>query len=384
MSVCKKGAIFTAIVRDLASDGRGILSHPDGLTVFVPGVWQGEECRVRFIGLQNRIGIGEVVEIIQPSLHRVIPRCPHHGFVSGDCGGCPWQFVDYPAQLQAKQNVVNKSFARLDFYEVNPVWPSPQTYAFRNRTQLKTDGTQLGYQSANSHHIAAIQQCPVLTASNQATLQQLLDRLPNDAWRAPPKRGKQRQWTSLNFDDGMTVDDVVVNQRLPFRQSHHQQNTAMRTWLQTQLHAVNAEEPVLELFCGSGNFTEVIASNTRGRIVAVEGDQRAIDLLQAKNLPRVECVVTNLFEATGFDKFCRRYPFKTLVLDPPRDGLKAFDTLLNKAVSIRKIFYISCNVATMSRDIQRLTDRGFTINTVQPLDQNPHTPHVEVLVALSI
>jgi len=209
VSTPKKGATFTALVRDLASDGRGILSHPDGLTVFVPGVWLGEECRVRFLGLQNRIGLAELVEVITPSPHRLTPLCPHHGFQAGKCGGCPWQFMDYHEQLRVKQERVEKAFARLNFTKVKPIWPSEQSFGFRNRAQLKTDGDSIGYLSANSNELAAIQQCPILTPANQQLLTELLNQLPNDKWRvrARPRKGPV-QWTSLNFDDDCTLEQI--------------------------------------------------------------------------------------------------------------------------------------------------------------------------------
>ena len=384
MSTYKKGATFTATVRDLASDGRGILSHPDGLTVFVPGVWPGEECRVRFIGLQNRVGLGELVEIIQASPARVTPSCPHHGFARGNCGGCPWKFIDYQAQLTAKQDRVNKAFARLNFHNVRPIWPSPHTYHYRNRTQLKTDGEVIGYLSANSNDIAAIQTCPVLTQPNQNTLNQLLARLPNEEWRPNMHHRKRLQWTSLNFDDAMSAADVVVNQRLPFQQSHHQQNAAMRNWLQQQLSQVTQPGPVLELFCGSGNFTATIAATLSSDILAVEGDPKALERLASKGLANVVTLCGDLFDPQTYARIYRhRKDFTTLVLDPPRDGLKQLDQLLIKNTVIRQIFYISCNLATLTRDLKSLCEQGFTIDEVQALDQTPHTPHMELLVALS-
>ena len=383
MSSIKKGETFVATVRDLASDGRGILSHPDGLTVFVPGVWPGEECRVRFVGLQNRLGLGELVELIKPSPARVTPPCPHHGFYSGDCGSCPWQFMDYQAQLHAKQERVNKAFARFNLSEVQSIWASPNTYHYRNRTQLKTDGEVLGYLSANSNEIAAIQTCPVLTEVNQNTLQQLIAQLPNEAWRPNIQQRKRLQWTSLNFDDSMSVADVLINKRLPFQQSHHQQNTAMRDWLRQRLSQLGERGSVLELFCGSGNFTESIAATISDDILAVEGDKQALEILASKNLTKVSTLCADLFDPHGYDRIYQlRKDFKILVLDPPRDGVKHIDKLLPKTTSIKQIFYISCNLATLIRDLQQMCERGFKITEVQPLDQTPHTPHIELLVAL--
>jgi 23S rRNA (uracil1939-C5)-methyltransferase len=384
----KKGSTFVTTVRDLASDGRGILSHPDGLTIFVPGVWPGEECRVRFVGLQNRIGLGELVELIRPSANRVEASCPHHGFQSTDCGGCPWQFMDYQTQVQFKQERVEKAFARLNFFEVKPIWPSDSAFNYRNRAQLKTDGTVIGYLAANSNNIAPIQQCPVLTSPNQQTLSQLLQQLPNEQWRPKAKLDKQHwQWTSLNIDDSLNADQVLVNKRLPFQQSHHGQNERMRQWLGTHLLSSQVTGDVLELFCGAGNFTAVIAArvaeSANTDVTAVDGDERALAVLREKQLPRVKPWRADLFDQKCIDEIYRLpQTFSTLVLDPPRDGLKFADKWLPKKSALTQIFYISCNLATLCRDLAIFQQQGFTITEVQALDQTPHTPHIEILVAL--
>lgn len=384
MSSPDKNAIFVATVRDLTSDGRGVLSHPNGLTVFVPGVWPGEECRVRFTGLQNRIGLAEPVEIVQPTRARVAPRCPHHGFSSGQCGGCPWQFIDYDEQLRVKEARLKQAFARLDFHRVQPIWPSEDHFAYRNRAQLKTDGEVLGYLSTQSNILAPIRECPILSAPNQNTLRQLLQLLPNKAWRIDPRQRRRLQWTSLNIDDSLSADQVMVNQRLPFQQHNHRQNEKMRTWLGRHLQRLARPFSVLELFCGSGNFTEVIATSGADKILAVEGDRRALAALDAKALPAVVSLAADLFDPHCFSLiYQQQRAFNTLVLDPPRDGMKTIDSLLPKSSSITNIFYISCNLATLCRDLAQLRLRGFTISEVQALDQTPHTPHIEVLVALS-
>lgn len=381
MPVPKKGETFVATVRDVASDGRGILSHPNGLTVFVPGVWLDEEIRVRFTGLQNRIGLGECLELIQPSPHRVTPICPHQGFSNSDCGGCPWQFIDYTEQLKAKQARLEAAFERLNINNIKSILPCLKSAAYRNRAQFKTDGNVIGYMSANSNNIAPIQQCPILDSKNQQTLNDLLSHLPNKQWqvRTRPRRGKP-QWTTLNIDNTIEADTVVVNKRLSFQQSNTEQNSKMQAWLRNHLNN-NPTGDVLELFCGSGNFTEVIAESATRNIFAVEGDQQAIEQLNKKQLPNVEAACFNLFEENVFaDIYRKTRPFSTLVLDPPRDGLKNKNQLLSKNSRFENIYYISCNLATLIRDMQFFIDNNYSVEDVQGIDLSPHTPHLEIMV----
>ncbi len=380
---------FIATVRDLASDGRGIVSHPNGLTVFVPGVWVGEECRVVLKEVRNKMGIGQALEIIKASNERISPQCPHHGFQAGDCGGCPWQFIEYSEQIKQKQQKVIEAFSRLGFTAVKDFLPSPQQFHYRNRAQLKTDGKAIGYLSGNSHTLAAINACEVLSKHNQETLSGLLQQLPNKQWhvkkspRRPSKRKQAASFTSLNIDDSLNAEQVVVNKRLPFQQSHSDQNTVMQDWLSGHLKQVKSNGPVLELFCGAGNFTEVIANSIDAEIVAVEGDDRALQVLNEKQLNSVETFHCDLFTNDCFEKiYNKRRDFTVLVLDPPRDGLKNTQHLLRKKSTFESVFYISCNLATLCRDLNFFIDHGFAINDVQALDLSPHTPHIELLVRL--
>ncbi|MGQ9425736.1 class I SAM-dependent RNA methyltransferase [Gilvimarinus sp. F26214L] len=377
----RTGEVFSATVRDQASDGRGIVSHPSGLVVFVPGVWTGERGTFRFVGMQNRVGLAQLLELEAPSPSRNQPLCPHHGFAPGDCGGCPWQFVDYPTQLAAKQRRVEATATQLGAV-VEPIWSSPSAHGYRNRAQLKTDGEQLGYVSAGSHTLAPISDCPVLTEPNRKTLRALAARLPEPAWR-PARKG---QWTTLNIDESIeSADQVVVNSRLPFRQSNDAQNERMRHWLAERCAELDRDTAILELFCGAGNFTEVLAAAGFRRIVAVDGSGPATESLSAENLPGVTVMTRDLFKADSFPSLFRvEKHYEALVLDPPRDGFKLMGDLLRGRPNPEHIFYISCNPATLFRDLETLQAFSYRVTEIQPVDQAPHTPHVEVLVQLAL
>jgi 23S rRNA (uracil1939-C5)-methyltransferase len=380
-STPKKGEIFSATVRDLASDGRGIVGHPSGLTVFVPGVWPGESGSFRFTGLQNRIGSAEVVRLEESSPARTQPKCPHHGFAPGDCGGCPWQFMDYQAQLAAKQRRVEVAAARITDTRVKPIWPSPAIYGYRNRAQLKTNGAALGYVSPGSHQLAEIEDCPILTEPNRETVKALRARLPESEWR--PHR--KEKWTTLDLDESVDADSVAVNSRLPFQQANTAQNDAMRNWLSGKCAHLDKTGPVLELFCGSGNFTRVLADAGFDRIVAVDASGPATEALARSGLPNVTVLSRDLFKPESYGALFREMrAYSTLVLDPPRDGMRHLDALLGGRPKPADILYISCDLATLFRDLAQLQSMAYKIVEIQPLDQAPHTPHIEVLCHLQL
>lgn len=372
----KIGSRFEGCVKDLASDGRGVVEHPSGRTFFVPGVWLGESGQFRVAGLKGRIGFGEIVALDEPSLHpeRIDPLCPHHQH----CGGCPWQFVSYKAQLQAKQDRVEQNLRRLDpKIDILPILPSAASWGYRNRAQLKTDGDSLGYVAAGSNMLVPVTQCPVLNDKNQQTLQSLLDQLPNDKWRP----GKRRDWFTVDIDDSSALPSI--NERLPFRQGNSCQNTVMQQWLKQQLQAIAEGKEVLELFSGSGNLTQIIAASGAAQVTAVEVVDAALEQLQSRQLPGVKTLACNLFDPTDAEKLLPAVKAsEILVLDPPRDGLKITEPLLIKKSAIRHVFYISCDLATFARDLRVFQNAGYKVKSVQPLDLFPQTPHVELMGVL--
>ncbi|MGI1680015.1 MAG: class I SAM-dependent RNA methyltransferase [Cellvibrionaceae bacterium] len=370
-----KGPVFSATVRDLTSDGQGIVSDPEGLTVFVPGVWINETGQFRVVGKQKKIGIGELVELEKPSPHRVKAICSHHGFSDKHCGGCAWQFMAYSSQLEAKQFKVERSIARLSSCKVSPIKAAPDTDGYRNRAQLKSDGKNIGYIAKSSNSLAPITDCPILSSHNRNTLSELIAKLPNNDWK--PKR--HEQWTTLNINENVFTENISINKRLPFQQSNNKQNKFMREWLGKELSKLDKKSKILELFCGSGNFTDIIIENGFTNISAIDSAGDAIEELQNKH-ENINAVSMNLFLDNVFLDIYKKYgKFDTLILDPPREGLKNHENLISKKRYFKDIFYISCDLATFCRDTKYFLENGYTLSTLQPLDQSPHTPHIELL-----
>ena len=364
---------FEVVIRDLASDGRGVGEAPDGQIVFVAGAWNGERVHVRRTRQGGKTAT-ELVNIIEAHESRTEPICDHHRL--DKCGGCPWMFVRYETQLSAKRQKLQVALQSLGAPQVDPiVHPSPRTLGYRNRAQFKTDGKILGYLGASSHQITDVKTCPILTSQNQAHLSRLREELPNNKWRPKSKH----KWVTLDIDDQRS--DVWVNQRQHFRQANDEQNHMMSQWLQRVLKVPAPTGGLLELFCGNGNLTTVLASCfPDDRITAVEGDEYALEALLSLELPNVMTQRRNLFSATDVKAMVATLPSSQgIVLDPPRDGLKerdAFTPIFSKAPWV---VYISCNLATWQRDAHFLHEHGLVLTQVEGLDMFPQTPHLEVL-----
>lgn len=391
---------FKAEVRDLTSDGRGVVSTPEGLSCFVAGVWPGEFGTFKRINSEGKVQQAMLLELEVSSPHRREAPCKFHGNTQAHCGGCAWQFISYEAQLAEKQKRVENALQRLQKdVLLNPILASGCEFSYRNRAQLKTDGTRLGFEAANSNALIAIDDCLVLSDKNRETLNDLRSALPNKIWEPKKTRlnnsksnnksnknsnkknkSKKKRWTTLDIDENTNATTVSVNKRLPFQQGNTAQNKVMQVWLENNLAKLEKEVQVLELFCGSGNFTKIIAELGFDEIIAVEADHLAVDKLKQQALKHTKVLCANLYLDFELDSLLSQAKnAEVLVLDPPREGMKELSTICVRLRKLEAIYYISCNLATFCRDAKLLIDCGFNLKEVQAIDLFPQTPHVEVL-----
>ncbi len=363
---------FTGIVRDVSADGRGVVQAPDGQVVFVAGVWQGEKVEIERLR-EGKSTSAELISLLQPSEARRAAECEYHR--EGSCGGCPWMFVDYPAQLKQKQDRLSKVVERITGKAAScSMLGASQTLSYRNRAQFKSDGEKLGYVAQGTHEIVDVTHCPVLNVTNQVHLSALRQSLPNSGWRP----SKKRQWTTIDIDDERGTP--LVNQRQAFRQGNSEQNEQLRAWLRRRLANLSRPNTVFELFCGSGNLTEVIAEQVDVPVIAIEGDEMSLDALSARNLSKVKPVRVNLFSkhSIGDDMPICQSDIG-VVLDPPRDGLKEREALKPWFTRAEWVVYVSCDLATWERDAAFLQSCGLDLDEATGLDMFPQTPHIETL-----
>ena len=363
---------FTGIVRDLSADGRGVVQAPDGQVVFVAGVWQGEKVEIER-SRRGKSTSAELISLLQPLDARRTPECEYHR--DGSCGGCPWMFVDYRTQIKQKQARLEKVLERINSNIAGcSVLGARETLNYRNRAQFKSDGVKLGYVAQGSHKIADVTHCPVLNEVNQVHLRALRQSLPNSDWRP----NKKRQWTTIDIDDERGTP--LVNQRQAFRQGNSEQNEQLRVWLRNRLANLSRPNTVFELFCGSGNLTEVIAEQVDVPVIAIEGDEMSLDALSALNLSKVKPVGINLFsEHSIVDDMPNCQSGIGVVLDPPRDGLIEREALKPWFTRAEWVVYVSCDLATWERDAAFLHSCGLDLDEATGLDMFPQTPHIETL-----
>ncbi|MGV6807975.1 MAG: class I SAM-dependent RNA methyltransferase [bacterium] len=376
----------------MSSSGFGVVEHPSGLIFFAPGVWTGE-CGVFLITkVKGRVGEAVLVELTNPSPDRIEPDCIYaqrhtqRDPVRGNhhpsfCGGCPWMFMTYGAQLAAKQHRIESALETfIPQSSVAPIHPAQQQYGYRNRAQLKTDGVRLGYMSSGSNEIVDVEDCLVLSDHNRETLRALRYR----GMQEFSVKSKNGGWQTIDIDESVDASSALVGRRLPFKQPNSAQNDFMGQWLRTQMiDLFNDDErskiSVVELFAGSGNFTEIIFHLGFKKITTVEVVEEAVEAMRQR-LPDIDAIQADLFVseiAPGLRRSLAEAHL--LVMDPPRAGYENLPSALNCAPNLETVLYVSCDLATFARDARTLVDAGFSVNVLQPLDQLPHTPHIELM-----
>lgn len=375
---------FKGRITHLSQKGLGVVKNEQNqISYFVFGTWPGDigEFEVTGKPLNNKkFAYAKLIQLIHPSEQRQTPLCPHIQLQESGCTGCPWMFADYTSQLEQKRNRFTYAMKRVGFdtalLNIGAVQPAPDVYAYRNRCQLKTDGSRLGFVSEQSHHIAPIEDCLVLNDACKALLAAANRQLPNARWAIDASQ----DWNFIELDDDMQAEDIAINQKRPFKQGNSAQNTQMLNWLREKLEQNPRIGKVVELFCGSGNFTQIIAASTCTSVIAYEVDRTAIETLTTLRLPNVTPRTIDLFAPGVWKKLQSDvHDANTLVLDPPRSGLKKHQGFFKCFAALETMLYISCNSETFARDAWFFHLQGWSINDVQLLDLFPHTPHVEVM-----
>ena len=413
-------ALFEVELTNLVYGGDAIGRLPDGRAVFVPGVLPGERARVRLTEQKKGFARGVLVELVQSSPDRVE--------VPPGCEGCQYAFMNYPAQLRFKTAILSDQLQRIAGIQdppVVPIVPSPQEWHYRNTVQfhLTPDG-RLGFPQQGSHNVIPVEDCLLCEPKIQEVLP-YLDFSSELEGGQLPSPGLERIQVRAGADDIMLVlessdpvapafsvdfpisavfvgpdgfdenepivlagSDMLVMEVLgrAFRVSagsFFQVNTAqaetMTRYLLDNLPITPASE-VLEVYAGVGLFSAFIAPRVT-QLTAVESAPSAVNDFTV-NLDEFDNVSLYAGLAEEILPGLDLHPDVVLV-DPPRAGLAlpALDALIKMEAPF--LAYISCDPATLARDVKRLAAAGYRLDRVQPFDMFPQTYHIETICFLS-
>jgi 23S rRNA (uracil1939-C5)-methyltransferase len=376
-------------IESLAAGGEGVGHDASGRVVFVPFAAPGDRLRVRLIEEQARFARGEIDAVLAPGADRVTPRCP----VFGSCGGCAWQHIDYAAQLGAKRAMLRDALERIGGIAVPPieVVASPQPYGYRGRARVLVEGDRVGFRKRRSHDICAITACPLLAPPLDAALAELAAHAPaqNGEWELALGSDGAVRATAL-ASRASAADRIAVGaagERIEVSSGVFvQANVLLQDALaQTVLDAAGQGGEVLELFAGAGFFTLGLARRF-ARVAAVESDAAAaLDLSRncaAAGLRQVRVIEAPAEAVLAAFRTHRLAP-DVVVLDPPRGGIGSRASERLARLPAQRIVHVSCDPATLARDLRVLTEKRWALSRVIGFDLFPQTPHVEAVAVLT-
>ena len=419
-----------AKIVDLTHDGQGV-ADVDGRRIFVAGTLPDERVVIAPRRKRRRYGEADLVRIVEPAPSRVEPPCEYFG----RCGGCALQHMDYAAQVRFKQRVVEEAFARIGGTAPDEWLPpilGPQ-WKYRRRARLGVKFVEtkervlVGFRERAAPYITDMSHCPVLVPPFDGVIGRLAQtveassvkrRLPQAEVAAgddaaavvlrvldEPNGEDRSRFVDLGAEFGIDVylqpggpgtvaplspDARPLRYALPefgvtldFAPTDFVQiNAAVNRQMvaaAVELAQVGADDRVLDLFCGIGNFSLPFARRA-GEVFGVEGEAglvaRAARNAQANGLPNASFATANLAEPDW--PFYRR-SWDVVVLDPPRTGAEASVAQMAK-MAPRRVVYVSCHPATLARDAKTLIEsQGYRLRSARVLDMFPHTHHVEAM-----
>jgi tRNA/tmRNA/rRNA uracil-C5-methylase (TrmA/RlmC/RlmD family) len=370
----KIGDKLTLTINDIAFGGEGV-GRVDDFVVFVPFVLVGETVEAEITEVKKNFARAKLLRVEKPSPERVAPECRYFEA----CGGCQYQHIAYPVQLQLKHKQIADLFERVGKIpadKIAPVIPCPQPYGYRNRIMIRSQWNKpeqklnIGFIRADCGLVEDIEECKIAEPA-------LNEQIRHVRAHPPPKGGIKVMLRVQPEDWDVPPDSFFQNNffLLP----------KLIETVREFLRASGARH-LIDLYCGVG-FFGIELSGAVESVVGVEYDQRAIQAARKNAAARkiaggeflpakVEEVLPELLQ-----KFS---PEKTaVILDPPRKGCQPEILRLLRETGPAQVIYVSCHPATMARDLNVLCADGvFDIARVQPLDMFPQTQHVECVADL--
>jgi 23S rRNA (uracil1939-C5)-methyltransferase len=408
--------------------GGAFLARVEGKAVFVPLTLPGEEAHVRMVEEKRGYTLAEAEEIVAPSRARITPRCRHFG----TCGGCHYQHTDYETQLGFKKAVLRETLERggvLALPEIAACAANPWSY--RNRIRLAFDAAaNPGYRGRRSHAVVPVSECPIAaplllnaSVSFAAMLRESVPALRptemslfcngdesallvsifipspgkfriEEIARAFTKRVPELQGLELVVEGRKGEQPRTLARwgapSLTYRAGEfdyrvdHGSFFQVNRWLVDSLVQRVTEgrggKLAWDLFAGVGLFARQLAVNFE-HVIAVESAPTAIEALK-ENLRNTQSEVVKAETLPFLRRRPKSDPPDLIVVDPPRTGLGPETTGQLARITAPAIVYVSCDPATLARDLRALSSSGYAIESITLVDLFPQTFHLETVVAL--
>jgi 23S rRNA (uracil1939-C5)-methyltransferase len=390
-------------VTALAAGGDGVARDSQGRVTFIPRTAIGDRVIVKLVEEKKRFARGEVVSLVTPSSDRVEAPCPH--FKAG-CGGCQWQHIARPAQLAAKQTIVEGALRKLPGLVVEKIADPARPYGWRRRARFHVVGGQVGLFAHASNQLIPIDHCPQLEPLLDDALRASIAEEPTDGelhlllghdGSVAVSLGDAPVGIAGAASEVIEIEPGLQGRAADFAQASRAGNLALIAVTRAALGMGPGK--LLELYAGAGNLTRgfsddgwtVVASDAVAPAKPLEGVRFELGTARevARRLAKRAAKAAHrgpVEHASGAltrgSLAIREEPvFDAIVLDPPRAG--AADALeAIAALHAPVIVYVSCDPSTLARDAEALAAAGYRAERAWPIDMMPQTSHVEVVMKL--
>ncbi|MEA4926960.1 MAG: 23S rRNA (uracil(1939)-C(5))-methyltransferase RlmD [Syntrophomonadaceae bacterium] len=411
------------IIDGLTHSGEGV-ARIEGKATFVPFTIPGETVDVKIVEEKKSFQRARLENVVNPSPDRVAPPCLYYF----SCGGCSYQHVQYPRQLELKRQVVREALKRIGGIEieVNPVLGMDNPWHYRNKvewhTWQKSGQLVMGYYLNDSRRLMDISSCLLISSEMQEYSNFIREhgeelKLPDNCEIVVRQSSASRELMlifigsgasqidfarMLNFREAASIYSIEEgisrlhygDQTLPetldgidyqisplsFFQVNHRQTEKMLGIIRDYVR-LESSDNVLDAYCGTGSIALNLAGSAR-LVVGVEAFKSAVK--DAKRNAFHNHVANCKFIKGPCEDIVPGLEehFHAVILDPPRAGCK--EKLLEAIIKNKpkKIIYVSCNPATLARDLAVLVQGQYAVEQVQPIDMFPQTSHVEVVCLL--
>ena len=450
----EKNQEFTVVIEDMNEDGAGV-GRLDGYIWFIKDTVIGDVVRAKAMKMKKTYGFARLMEVLEPSKSRTIPRCP----VARQCGGCQLQAMSYEEQLSFKERKIKNNLMRIGGFSQEelpmlPIMGMEEPWRYRNKAQfpfgMDKDGRIItGFYAGRTHSIIENEDCLLGVEENREILgiiknymkefqirpydeashkglvrhalirkgfrtgelmvclvingnqlphsQELVERLRQITGMASISCSINQERTNVILGNeiinlwgpGFITDYIgdVKYQISPL--SFYQVNPVQTEKLYStalEFAGLTGNETVWDLYCGIGTISLFLAQKAK-QVYGVEIIPQAIEdarqNARINGIENAEFFVGKAEEVLPSQYEQNHIKADVIVVDPPRKGcaLPCLDTILKIAPS--RVVYVSCDSATLARDLRYLADGGYQVEKVRGCDMFPGTTHVETVILMT-
>ena len=381
----------------LASRGDGIASEGLEKPVYAAGMIPGEEALVRIRKIRRNWVAVDVEEVTVASPDRVEVRCP----LFSTCSGCQLQHIAYPRQLELKHALVTEHIAEasgLTDLRIDPVIGAEHPWHYRNHGRFTVKDGKLGFVRRFRHQWFEVPHCHIMEPGINDMLERLSGKLQGATQCNVRVGGAPQQPLMIQptleqpgvAEAGVQTGQPYLYEQLKGRRfrvsaaSFFQVHRAQAEKLIDVVAAIVDSSPggvLVDAYAGVGTFAALLADRV-DKVIAIEESGPAVEDAKENlaGLANVELMLGKSEELLQ----TLEVPVDTVILDPPRSGCRpdALDAVAKRRA--HTLIYVSCNPATLGRDLQTLAgpEGAFDLVRIQPVDMFPHTHHVECVAHL--